>query len=226
MGGCGRRCYIVSIVSAHSSNKDRGLWLYAGVCIIYRNLFWFKKNPESLPTWVINGYEEEQHCTLSLHCHAPPPPWGHLMMNFLKNNVYSFPNSICSKGLYPNLALEIHCLAGTVCHPVPNFPEQAVLLQVKGKCLLGTADNQTSSLMNSSKWNVSPGKGGHRYNASWLWFGPVFSPAVPIYFLVWNSKLTMSQLPLRGGLHCPHGGEEGLWVAHSCLEKGRNFMEE
>lgn len=43
-------------------------------------------------------------------------------------------------------------------------------------------------------------------------FGPAFSCVFPVHFLVWNLKLSVSQM--QRGFHCPHwGSERGFWLA-------------
>lgn len=59
-----------------------------------------------------------------------------------------------------------------------------LLLEAKGKCLLSTAGDQTSSPDEPQQLGCSPGKGSYTCNAPRLCFGPAFSRAVPDYFLV------------------------------------------
>ena len=127
------------------------------VSSIDRNLIQFQKNPIASPTGVINGYEEEQHHILSLYFCTPPSPCGNLMVILLRNKVYSFPNSICLKGLHPDHSSGSswpcrECLSATLLLLALNWlwPQASVLLQVKGKSLFSATDDWTSSPGNHS----------------------------------------------------------------------------
>lgn len=161
MGGGGGRRFIVSIVSANFLTKTGGFDIMQQVSIIYRNLFRFKKNPIPSPTSVINGYEEAQHCILSLCFQSPPSPSGHRMVIFLKNKVYGFPTSICSKSLHPNHCSGNSWACGDCLPPCSYVPWKAVISCLKPKVSVSSALQVTRPAppTSPSNWDVAQVRG-------------------------------------------------------------------